>query len=94
MKTDNATHLEGRQRPELSLCGIKHVRLNATDLGIYDKSDQYWLKHFTFDLPEYKKSEADLRRQAESPISGRYDTSDETSYEDLMEFALEVEHSR
>ena len=54
------------------------------------------LKHVSFDLPavDQTQSETDLRRRAGEPMQGRYETSDAASYEDLMEFALEVENNR
>lgn len=69
---------------------IRNVKLNAAELGIYDKADLFWVKSVNFDLPEKSQSESDLLLQdVSAPIPGRYETSDSVSYEDLMEFALD-----
>lgn len=68
---------------------IKNIKLNATELGLHDKADLFWVKSVNFDLPERSRSERDLLQDVSAPIPGRYETSDSVSYEDLMEFALD-----
>jgi len=74
---------------------INSVKLNAKDLGLHDKGDMFWVNHVSFEIPNYSQSESNLvRDRMLIGMQGRYDTSDETSYEDLMELALEVEHNQ
>lgn len=68
---------------------IRKVRLNAAELGLYDKADLFWDKSVCFSLPEKSQCEGDLLQDVGMPIPGCYETSDSVSYEDLMEFALD-----
>ena len=62
---------------------VKSVKVTAADLGLYDNSDMFWQKEVNFCA---LGSDPDT-----SPLPGRYKTSDNVSYEDLMEFALDAD---
>ncbi|KAK2159483.1 hypothetical protein LSH36_152g04039 [Paralvinella palmiformis] len=66
---------------------VKGVKVSASELGYYDTADLFWAKQINFD--ELAPGEEDLPDRQPSPIPGRYKTSDNVSYEDLMEFALD-----
>ena len=66
---------------------VKNVRLNAEDLGINDNSDTFWSNSVNFEeFPEVNDGDT-------TPHQGgfRYKTSDNVSYEDLLEFALDTD---
>ena len=78
---------------------VKGVKVTASDLGYFDTADLFWAKQIDFNelAPggmDSNPGDLDLvpggmdDRQP-SPIPGRYKTSDNVSYEDLMEFALD-----
>jgi len=80
LKSPNVTH----PQPVVRLVGsVKSIKLNASELGIDDRSDIFWIKQVTFDLPN-----------TEQIAEQHNDLSDEASYEDLMETALEIEDNR
>lgn len=85
---DSSALLAGDSGRPIEL-NIRKVKLNAAELGLYDKADLFWDKSVSFSLPEKSQCEGDLLQDVSVPIPGRYETSDSVSYEDLMEFALD-----
>ena len=73
---------------------IKSVKLNAAELGIDNQSDIFWVKQVTFDLPNCVQLDVDTMRQTNEEVTRQNVALDLTSYEDIMQSALEVEDTR
>ena len=73
----------------VSNLSVKSVKLSAVELGINDNSDSFWSQKVNFEEMAGSESPTSDLGLEHSPIPGRYKTSDNVSYEDLMEFALD-----
>ena len=68
---------------------VKAVKCSAEEMGINDNADVFWKKEVKFeDLPTSHDLEDNMMDE-NAPMPGRYKTSDNVSYEDLLEFALD-----
>ena len=71
---------------------VKSVSCSAAQLGLFDNKDSFWSQKVNFDE---MATESDSDLGDDSPaMSGRYKTSDNVSYEDLLEFALDGAEKR
>ena len=67
---------------------VKSVSCSAAELGLFDNKDSFWSQKVNFDEMA-TESDSDLGDENSPSMSGRYKTSDNVSYEDLLEFALD-----
>lgn len=66
--------------------GLNNVQCNLEQLGFYNHEDPFWFKPVV--LPERTHSDNDFTEEIR-PIPASYKTSDNVSYEDLLDFALD-----
>lgn len=82
-ESETSTHSGKAPDIQSQFC-VKNVKLSAEDLGIKNRSDEFWVKEVNFEDQAHSEGDVD-----DIPMTGRYKTSDTVSYEDLLEFALD-----